>query len=175
MVDELRGRGIDGATVLEVGGGVGAIEIELLRAGAARATIVELSDGYEAEARTLLAASSLEGRVERRLGDFVEQAAEVETADVVVMHRVVCCYPDEEALVGAATDHTGRLLALSFPRDTLLARTAAGLFNLVMRAIFDFRMYVRPAQAVLAPAQARGLRVVHEHEGLFWRLAVLER
>ena len=74
MVDQLGGQGIDGATVLEVGGGIGAIEIELLRAGAARATNVELSDGYEDEARTLLTASSLDGRVERRLGDFVEQA-----------------------------------------------------------------------------------------------------
>jgi 2-polyprenyl-3-methyl-5-hydroxy-6-metoxy-1,4-benzoquinol methylase len=175
MVDQLGGRGIGGATVLEVGGGIGAIEIELLRAGAARTTNVELSDGYEDEARTLLSAASLDGRAERRLGDFVEQAEGLEPADVVVMHRVVCCYPDEEALVGAAADRARRLLALSFPRDTRVTRTGVSVLNLVLRAAFDFRMYVRPAQAVLAPARARGFRVVHEHEGVFWRLAVLER
>src|ERR1700688_4797766 len=37
---------VRGASVLEVGGGVGAIELELLAAGADRATNVELSGEY---------------------------------------------------------------------------------------------------------------------------------
>jgi len=175
MVDELRARGVVGASVLDVGGGVGAIDIELLGAGAATATNVELSGGYEEEAARLLADRGLESRVERRVGDFVEGAARIEPADLVVLHRVVCCYPDEEALVGAASDRTGRLLALTFPRDRFVVRTAFRLANVVMRRLYDFETYVRPTAAVLAPAEARGLRVVREHEGLVWTLAVLER
>ena len=37
-------RGVEGASVLEIGGGLGEIQIELLRAGAARATNLELVD-----------------------------------------------------------------------------------------------------------------------------------
>jgi len=37
IVDFLKEQGVEGRTVLEVGGGVGAIQIELLKAGAARA------------------------------------------------------------------------------------------------------------------------------------------
>ena len=44
---------VTGASVLEVGGGVGAIELELLAAGAERATDVELSGEYEEEALKL--------------------------------------------------------------------------------------------------------------------------
>jgi SAM-dependent methyltransferase len=175
MVDDLAARGVDGASVLEVGGGVGGIEIELLRAGAARATNVELSPGYEDEARALLAESDLEGRVDRRVGDFVETSGAVEPADVVVLHRVVCCYPDEEALVGAASERAGRLLALSFPRYTLLSRAGVPLANAIARKLLGFELYLRPARAVLAPAEARGLRVAGEHKGFFWRYAVLER
>ena len=54
MVAEIVNRGVVGASVLEVGGGIGALEIELLRAGAARATNVELVGTYEQAARELL-------------------------------------------------------------------------------------------------------------------------
>ena len=173
LVDGLAARGVDGAEVLEIGGGVGGVDIELLRAGAARATIVELSPEYDEEAAALLREAGLEGRVERRIGDFVADG--VPPADVVVMHRVVCCYADEEALVGAAADHARRLLALSFPRDALHLRPIAWAMNQGLRIVFQFRFYMRPREQVLAPAEARGFRVVHEHEGVFWRIAVLER
>ena len=42
-VEFLQGLGLEGASVLEIGGGVGEIEIELLQAGAARAQNLELS------------------------------------------------------------------------------------------------------------------------------------
>jgi SAM-dependent methyltransferase len=173
IVDSLAERGVGGASVLEVGGGVGGVEIELLRAGADHAANVELSPKYEEEATRLLQESGFDSRVDRRVGDFV--AGPVRPADVVVMHRVVCCYPDEEALVGAAAEHSTRLLALSFPRDSLHLRPIAWGCNLALRLFFRFRFYVRPPETVLAPALARGFRVVDEHRGVFWRIAVLER
>jgi O-methyltransferase domain len=173
VVDGLAARGVDDAEVLEVGGGVGGVDIELLRAGAARATIVELSPEYDDEAAALLREAGLEGRIDRRIGDFVADG--VPPADVVVMHRVVCCYPDEEALVGAAADHARRLLALSFPRDALHLRPIGWGCDLLLRLVFRLRFYVRPREQVLAPARARGFRVVSEHEGVFWQTAVLER
>ena len=36
MVEFLESRGIDGATVLEIGGGIGEIQLELLKRGAQR-------------------------------------------------------------------------------------------------------------------------------------------
>ena len=173
LVDAVAARGVDGASVLEVGGGVGGVEIELLRAGAERAANVELSPEYEAEAAGLLQETGLDGRVDRRIGDFVADGNPA--ADIVVMHRVVCCYPDEEALVGAAAEHSTRLLALSFPRDSLHLRPIAAGCDLLLRIVFRLRFYVRPREAVLAPALARGFRVVTEHRGVFWRYAVLER
>ena len=89
---------VTGETVLDVGGGIGAIELELLAAGAQRATNVELSGEYEEAAAELIEERGLSERVDRRVGDFVTEP--VEPHDVVVMHRVVCCYPDVDRLVG---------------------------------------------------------------------------
>src|SRR5712692_6441479 len=51
MVAFLEQRGIEGATVLEIGGGVGEIQLELLKLGAASAVNLELSPAYDEEAR----------------------------------------------------------------------------------------------------------------------------
>jgi len=175
LVDEVAARGVTGASVLEVGGGVGAIELELLKRGAARATNVELSHGYEHEARALLAEAGVEERIERRHGDFVAAEAALDQADVVVMHRVVCCYPDPEALVGLGAAHARHLLALSFPRDTWWIRLGSRVVNVFFRAVGWIESYVHSPARILAAAQARGLTPVHDHSGRLWRTAVLER
>jgi len=51
MVAFLEERGLEGATVLEVGGGAGEIQLELLKRGATRTLNLELSPGYDEEAR----------------------------------------------------------------------------------------------------------------------------
>jgi 2-polyprenyl-3-methyl-5-hydroxy-6-metoxy-1,4-benzoquinol methylase len=166
---------VHGVSVLDVGGGIGAIELELLEAGAARATNIELSGGYEDAAGELIAERGLEGRVERRVGDFV--TTELEQHDVVVLHRVVCCYPDVGALVGAAADHTKRTLLLTYPQERAWMRAGLRLINVWLRLTrCGFRTYVHPVAKVVATAEAHGLRLERrERHGLLWESAVFAR
>ena len=169
-------RGIEGLTVLEIGGGVGAMQLELIRAGAATAANVEISSGYEDTANELLAQAGLRDRVTRHVLDFARQQDAVDRADLVVMHRVVCCYPDMEALVGSAAGHARRHLAMSFPPDRWWMRLAVGGENLWHRLRgTGFRAYLHPPRAILAVAGAHGFRPVLEHRGWIWQTAVLER
>ncbi|WP_020386127.1 class I SAM-dependent methyltransferase [Kribbella catacumbae] len=124
IVQFVAGQGVRGATVLEIGGGVGEIQLELLRLGAARVTNLELSANYEEEAERLIKQAGVGDRVTRRLLDIAEAPGEVEPADVVVLHRVVCCNPDYERLLSAAGSHARRMLVFSHPGDDVLARTA---------------------------------------------------
>ncbi len=168
--------GVQGRTVLEVGGGVGAIQLELLRAGAERTVNVELSPAYEPFAVQLLRASALEGRVDRRLLDFAAEGDSVEPADLVVLNRVVCCYPDYETLVGAAADHTRQRLFLTFPRDAWWTRFGLRTINLVQRLRRRaFRVYLHPPAAIVAVAGARGLALNARERGAFWELVGFER
>jgi hypothetical protein len=176
LVDELAARGVAGATVLEIGGGVGAVDLELLERGAERATIVELSHGYDDEALGLAREAGMETRIERRHGDFVEQESSLEPADVVVMHRVVCCYPDPERLVGAAARHARQQLAMSFPRDTWWLRLAFRLVNVWFRLTGGIESFVHAPARVVGIAERSGMRtVLHERSGRIWRVAVFER
>ena len=56
---------VSGASVLDVGGGVGAIELELLKHGVERATILELSHGYDEEAAALAREARVVAAAER--------------------------------------------------------------------------------------------------------------
>lgn len=166
-----------GASVLDVGGGVGNLSLELLERGAAQATVVELSDGYEEAAGSLLAEHHLGDRVERRVGDFVLEAGLVESHDLVVLHRVVCCYPDGPALVSAAAGHAQRRLLLTYPRESALTRLGARVVNLWLRLTrCGFRTYVHPVAALEAAARREGLTLTRrEPQGVLWENALFER
>jgi magnesium-protoporphyrin O-methyltransferase len=176
IVDFLRGQGVAGRTVLEVGGGIGAIQLELLKAGASRAVSVELTPTYEDVARQLLTESGLEDRVERKVMDFAQAADQVDAADVVVLNRVVCCYHDMPRLAGAAADHARQLLVLSFPRRTWWTEIGLVLANwifLVTRR--EFHIFLHPPNEILATSERHGLRNVHDDEGALWTVAAFRR
>jgi Methyltransferase domain len=176
LVDVLQVRGIQDATVLEVGGGVGALEIALLRAGASRAVNVEMSPAYEPFVRELSKEAGLEDRVDLRVLDFAREAASVEPADVVVMHKVLCCYPDLEGLLVAGAERARRYLALTYPQDRWFIRLGARTINLAMRALRrEFRTYIHPPTRIVELAIDRGLRPVFRHDGPLWQQVALER
>lgn len=165
------------ATVLDVGGGLGTLGLELLERGAARATNVELSAGYEGSATALLAEHHLAERVERRVGDFVEEAGLVEPHDVVVLHRVVCCYPDADALVATAAAHARRRLLLTYPRERALTRLGVRAVNIWLRLTgCGFRTYAHPVAAVVTAAERQGLRLESRiPSGAVWENASFTR
>jgi 2-polyprenyl-3-methyl-5-hydroxy-6-metoxy-1,4-benzoquinol methylase len=168
---------VSGATVLDVGGGLGTLGLELLERGAARATTVELSAGYEDAAAALLAEHHLAERVERRVGDFVQEAGLVEPHDLVVLHRVVCCYPDADSLVRRAAEHARGRLLLTYPRDRALSRLAARVVNLWLRITgCGFRTYAHPASTIVAAAEGAGLTLVSRTpQGAIWENAAFVR
>ena len=176
LVDFLAERGIEGASVLEIGGGVGELQVELLRRGADRATNLEISENYEAEAAALLRESGLADRVTRRFLDIAASPGEVPEADVVVLHRVVCCYPDYERLLGAAAAHARRLLVFSHPPRNLFIRALHVMENLVRRMQHnDFRAFAHPPAAMVEVVQANGLTQQYRHRGLAWNVVGFAR
>ena len=176
MVDFLERCGIAGAALLEVGGGVGELQLELLKRGARRTVNLELSPAYEEEAVRLLREAGMEGRVERRLHDIATDPDAIDPVDVVVLNRVVCCYPDYERLLSAAADHARRLLVFSHPPRNVVARFLIGAQNLRLRLQgSEFRIFAHPPAAMIAVLEQRGLRRTFAHQGLPWHVAGLER
>ena len=174
LADRAIENGIEGATVLEVGGGVGAIQLELLEAGAAHTINVELSPSYEEAAAELAREAGLEGRSDRRLGDFVREPTG--EADVLVLHRVVCCYPDYEALLGTVARRARRTVVFSHPPGHRVARIAVRGMNLFLALTRrEFRSFVHPPAALRAVLEREGFEVVARRRGRIWQALALTR
>jgi 16S rRNA G966 N2-methylase RsmD len=176
MVDFLSQVDLSGSTVLEIGGGVGEISIELLRRGAASATIAELSSSYDQEASRVAEEAGVADRVRRRIVDVAATPEAVDKADLVVLHRVVCCYPDYARLLGAAAGRCERRLAFTHPPRNLGTRvivaTENAFFALTRK---EFRTFAHPPQAMIEVLATRGLRPVFAHHGRVWQAEGLVR
>jgi magnesium-protoporphyrin O-methyltransferase len=71
MLASLSEESLAGARVLELGGGIGALQAELLERGADRGEIVELVSAYEPYAMELAREKGLEERVSYRVADVL--------------------------------------------------------------------------------------------------------
>ena len=176
LIDALRDAGVADATLLDIGGGIGAVQLELLEAGVRSSTDVDASEAYLSTARSEADERGFGDRTSYRHGDFVELAAEVEDADIVTLDRVICCYPHVETLVERSISHAHRLYGLVYPRDRWWVRMGMRLGNLGC-AIFrnDFRVYVHPQATIDRILRSSGWTLRYSHAGWFWQTAVWER
>ncbi len=149
IVDFLVAHGVKDRTVLEVGGGIGAIQIELLKAGASRTTSVELTPTYEEVAQGLLEDAGLADRVDRKLLDFA---------------------------AGAAAGHTRQVLVISYPKYTWWTRIGLGLSNVALQLLRrEFHIFVHRPDRIIATTREQGLEPVLDQGGVLWTVAALRR
>src|SRR5205085_7538101 len=99
LIDDLRAAGVANASLLDIGGGVGAIHHALLDVGASSAVQVDVSADYIDVSRDEAARRDHVDRVRFVHGDFVRVASGLPDADIVTLDRVICCYRGMEALV----------------------------------------------------------------------------
>ena len=169
-------RGVEGASVLEIGGGVGQVAIELLKGGAAAAEVVELLQAYEPHVRALASEAGVGERISFRTADLVAEPTAAAPVDLVVMNKVVCCTPDGVELAGIAASLARRSLVLSFPRETWWTKAGLGAVNLYLRLRGRrFRVFVHPRAALEGAVAAQGLAPASERDGPLFRIAAFER
>lgn len=176
MIDELRSHDLAQASVIEVGAGSGTAVVSLLDAGAERATAFDISPAYEHVAMGFLAKRGYEGRVEWHTGDFVAAAGDVSPAEVVFLNRVVCCYPDMPELVDAAAGRCTRMLAMAYPRNTVVMRALIRLLNGWLRIRRNtFRVFVHDPERIGGRVRHLGLEEVASGSTPGWEWHVWER
>lgn len=164
-------------SVLDIGCGAGAVHHELLRQGIAESVVgVDASSAYLNAAGENAKALGLTERASYFRRDFAQFADEFEAADVVIMDRVVCCYPHLEQLLGQAAQRTGRFLAISLPLDGWWIRPIfAGIDWVLTLFKSKYHPYLHPHLEVLAIANAAGLAPVHVDRSGIWRIFVFGR
>ncbi|HKB49345.1 MAG TPA: methyltransferase domain-containing protein, partial [Ktedonobacterales bacterium] len=158
LVKALRAQGIEGRTLLDIGGGVGAISHLLVQDGVRQAVDVDASAAYLAAAREEAERRGLAEQISFQHGDFVALAPTIPAADIVTLDRVICCYDDMPALVGLSAARAERLYGVVYPRDAWWVRLYIQILNTVQRMMRrPIRFFVHPTVAVDATIRAQGL------------------
>ena len=99
LIEALKAEGIEGMTLLDIGGGVGSIQHELLKAGVSNIINVEASKAYIEAAKEEAERQGHADQVSHHHGNFIDLAPDIPQVDIVTLDRVICCYHDMQALV----------------------------------------------------------------------------
>ncbi|MXX34530.1 MAG: SAM-dependent methyltransferase [Gemmatimonadetes bacterium] len=176
LLDAIPDASVAGGTFIDIGGGIGAIQHELIARGASRGTSADASPAYLAAARSEAEARGYADRMLYVEGDFVREANKVGAADIVTLDRVVCCYPDMPALLGASAERARRTLGLIFPRGTRFMRFGVAVVNFLQRLRrHPFRVYVHDPAEIEAVLARHGLSRSYLRDGIVWRVLVVGR
>jgi magnesium-protoporphyrin O-methyltransferase len=182
LLEALEEAGLRDRTVLDLGCGIGDLSIEAVRAGAAGARGYDLSTKAIGAARRLAAERGVADRASFEVGDGAK--VDLPSADVVVLNRVFCCYPDVENLLSRSLAAAGSVYAFTIPRSTGLAgriaraQTALANWWYRMRSskFGDFRVFVHDIGRIDERVRAAGFAPVRrEHRRIAWDLAVYTR
>lgn len=168
-------RGSD-RSLLDIGGGVGAISHELIEKGFSEAVQVDASAAYLAASEQESARLGHADRITYHYGDFVELAPTLAPADIVTLDRVVCCYPDMERLVAASTAKAQHQYGLVLPRERLVNRLGVAGANLWFRLRGSaFRSFVHSIDRVDAAIRQAGFRRTSAAQTVLWQVLTYAR
>ncbi len=169
LLEGLQQAGYQDAKILEIGSGVGHLHQTLLEQGAKSAIGIDLASKMIVEARHWAEERKLTNSVEYVEGDFMEIHESVPDADVTVLDKVVCCYPDADGLVHTSLNKTARVYALTYPRNRWYVRfvmSATALFMKLVRS--DFRPYVHDPEMVESWIRDAGFDKIYQDNNLVW-------
>jgi SAM-dependent methyltransferase len=177
LLSQLRRWPLQGLDLLDVGSGIGVIPMELANAGLASVTLAEASAGYLEAARRHLASHHASLPAQFILGDFAATAGELPVADIVTLDRVVCCYPDVDALLREAAACARYLVAFTYPRDTWYVRAGVAVENSWYRLRQDpFRVFVHSPQRMASVLESAAfVRAARTRASLQWAFDLFRR
>ena len=154
-----RAEGVSGMTLLDIGGGIGTIQLEMLSAGASEAISVEASIAHMEAGQEEARRQGSRDHVRHRHGDFVELAPDIAPVDIVTLDKVICCYDDMQNLVGLSSARAGKLYGVVYPRDVWWIKPLLSVANFFLWARRNpFRVFAHSTAAVDALVTGNGLR-----------------
>lgn len=172
----LQQAGFEGASVLEIGSGVGHLHQTLLEQGAANATGIDLAPAMTELAEAWAGERGLAERTQYLTGDFIELAEQLPPADVTVLDKVVCCYPDADGLLHRSLAKTEKIYALTYPRQRWVVRLGAAALAVAMWVLrSEYRAYVHDPDQIEAWICDAGFKKLYQSTTPIWLTQVYVR
>lgn len=176
LAEALKRENVEGMTLLDIGGGLGGIQHEMLEAGVGSATDIEASTAYLNATKEETARRGYADRVTYQHGNFVELAENVPPADIVTLDRVICCYPEMQKLVGLSVARAGKFYGLVFPREDWWMKIWLAVQSFYLRLIRSrFRTFLHSTEAVEELIREQGFKRHFYQRTFVWQVVLYSR
>ena len=163
------------ASVLDIGCGVGHLHQTLLEQGAHSAIGIDLAPKMLAETGDWAKQRGLSERVRYVEGDFMT-ADDIGDADVTLLDKVVCCYPDAQGLVEKSLAKTKHIYGLTYPRDRWFIRLGVEVMAWLLWLMrSEFRSYVHDPVQIERWIRDKGFQKRFEAQTAMWLTQVYEK
>jgi len=176
LLDAIHKEGVQGLDFLDIGGGIGAIQYDLIKAGASNGTSIEASSAYIDLVKEVTLQNGLDKRVDFKHGDFTKTASDIDTADIVTLDKVICCYDNMSELVMLSSKLARKIYAVIYPRDvwwTKLALLFMNFFSIIKGS--SFRVFIHPTKEVEEIIFGNGLKRNYYATTIFWQVATFTK
>jgi len=176
LLDVILKENIKQCSLIDIGGGVGVIPIELIIKGISKATVIEISTAYLNAARQNADKQGVINHIEFHLGDFAHLKDRVSEADIVTLDKSICCYENYHDLVRFSTAKAKHFYGIIIPRDEWWVKFFHGV-ELFFRKIVGnkFRSYIHPVIEIEQTIKEAGLKRIHLKYQREWIIAVYQR
>ena len=176
LIEALKQTGVHGLDLLDIGGGVGAIQHELIAAGVSRVTGVDAASAYIQAAKAEAERAGYAERATQIHGDFVDLAPRLAQADIVTLDRVICCYHDMDSLVKSSVGLAKKYFGVVTPRFEWWTRIAMEIENFFMRLVGNpYRAYVHPTEKIEAIIKEKGFTRQYYRQTIAWQVVLYVR
>lgn len=176
LIEGITQANYQGKTLLEIGCGVGHFHQILIEQGAKSATGIELAAKMLAEAKDWARQRGLAGKTNYIEGDFISVAPNLESADIVIMDKVVCCYPDADSLIHSSLEKCHSAYALTYPRKIWYTRLGTQILALILKlAGSDFRPYVHDPKQIELWITEQGYNKIFQNQTAVWLTQVYKK
>ncbi len=164
IIQQLEGQDVEGKSMVDVGGGIGALQWWFLQQGGKQTTDIDASSGYLKQAEDFAKENGWQDRTHFFMGDCTDIYDQIASPDYITLDKVVCCYPNyKEILESTCKKSTGHV-SLSYPMDGVIAhaiRNLGALFFMILRN--PFRPYVHPVKEIRDVFARNGYqRITHD-------------
>ena len=167
---------VKGLEFLDIGGGIGAIQYDLIKAGASSGTSIEASPAYIDLVKEEIHKNNLAEIIDFKHGDFTAIVSDVDSADIVTLDKVICCYDNMSELVRLSSKLSRKIYAVIYPRDVWWTKLALPFINFypIIKGS-PFRVFIHPTKKVEEIIIRNGLKRDYYATTLFWQVATFTK
>jgi len=164
IIQQLEGQNMEHKSLIDVGGGIGALQWWFLQQGGMQTTDIDASSGYLKQAQIHASENGWQDKTHFVMGDCTDLYDQIDSPDYITLDKVVCCYPNYKEILESTCEKSNSHVSLSYPVDGIISKAIRGLVAIFL--IFKqnpFRPYIHSVKEIRNVFAQKGYqRIAHD-------------